>query len=289
MSINHQIKSFASLVKISHTIFALPFALIGFFLGVLYEHKPFEWPKFLLVLLCMLTARNAAMAFNRWLDAKFDALNPRTAVREIPKGIVTAKSALGFVIINCIVFIVSAAFLQPICLYLAPVALFVILFYSYTKRITSLCHIVLGVGLALAPVGGFLAVTNYFHWLPILLGIAVLCWVSGFDIIYALQDEEFDRSLSLNSIPVALGTKGALITSTVLHILAGICIISFGILSSLNFWFWMGAAVFCVLLIYQHRLVKPTDLSKVNMAFFTLNGIASIAFAGLVIISLYTT
>jgi 4-hydroxybenzoate polyprenyltransferase len=286
LGLNQSIKSFASLVKISHTIFALPFAIIGFMLGVFYENRPFEWSKLLLVILCMLTARNAAMAFNRWLDSRFDALNPRTAVREIPKGIISEKNALIFVIINCIIFTVSAGFLQIICLYLAPVALFVILFYSYTKRITSLCHIVLGIGLALAPIGGYLAVTNYFHWMPVLLGVVVLCWVAGFDIIYALQDEDFDKSLKLKSIPVLLGTVNALRMSTFLHIISAICILIFGALSGLNYWFWIGALFFCCLLVYQHRLVKPDDLSKVNLAFFTTNGIASVVFSVLVIIAL---
>jgi 4-hydroxybenzoate polyprenyltransferase len=282
-----EVKNYASLVKLSHTIFALPFALIGFFIGVFYEQRSFEWSKLIFVILCMVTARNAAMAFNRWLDARFDKLNPRTAVREIPAGIISDKNALAFVIINCVLFIISAGMLQKICLYLSPVALFVILFYSYTKRFTSLCHLVLGVGLALAPVGAYLAITNYFHWMPIVLGIAVLCWVAGFDIIYALQDEDFDKSQSLNSIPVLVGKNKALMISNVLHILSAICIITFGYFTQLNFWYWIGATFFCGLLIYQHQLVKPNDLSKVNLAFFTTNGIASVVFAFFVLIALY--
>jgi 4-hydroxybenzoate polyprenyltransferase len=234
----------------------------------------------------MVTARNAAMAFNRWLDAKYDAANPRTANREIPSGIVSQKNALLFVVINAVLFIISAGMLQKMCLYLSPVALAVILFYSYTKRFTSWCHFVLGLGLALAPIGAFLAVANYFHWIPILLGISVLCWVAGFDIIYALQDREFDISQNLNSMPVKLGNTNALLISRILHFISASGIIFLGAFANLHYLYWIGVAVFAGLLIYQHTLVKPSDLRKVNLAFFTTNGIASVVFAIFVITSL---
>src|SRR5690606_26281664 len=235
------IRNYLSLVKFSHTIFAMPFALIGFTLGVQAAISPAEelhsgsivtritqnqqpgfWPemgiKFLLVILCMVFARSAAMAFNRYLDRQFDARNPRTAIREIPAGIISANAALIFTIINCVLFIVTCIFINKICFYLSPVALAVVLGYSYTKRFTPLCHLVLGLGLSLAPIGAYLAVTGRFDWLPLLFSFAVITWVSGFDIIYSLQDEDFDRSQKLYSIPAALGKPLALRVSEGLHL-----------------------------------------------------------------------
>lgn len=280
------IKNYLSLVKFSHTIFALPFALIGFTLA-LHEDYSFSLKLFLLVIVCMATARNAAMAFNRYIDRKFDALNPRTAVREIPAGIINPKNALFFIIINCLLFISATYFINTICFYLSPVALFVVLFYSYTKRFTPLCHLVLGCGLALAPIGAYLAVTGVFAWLPLLFSFTVFTWVSGFDIIYALQDEAFDREHKLNSIPVLLGTKGALRFSEMLHLFSIAFVFAAGFLGDFNFLYWIGTSLFTGLIIYQHSIVKPTDLSRVNLAFGTTNGIASVVFATFTIISLF--
>lgn len=294
------IKKYLSLVKFSHTIFAMPFAMIGFFLGVQYDaargsqyqNNAFQhsyWFKLLLVIICMVTARSAAMAFNRWLDKNFDAKNPRTAIREIPSGIIHANNALIFVIINCILFVIACWFINPLCFYLSFVALFVILFYSYTKRFTALCHLVLGVGLSLAPIGAFLAVTGEFALLPILFSFAVLCWVSGFDIIYALQDEEFDKNNQLHSIPAALGKRNALRVSDMLHFLSAICVITAGTQGGFGWWYAIGAFIFIGMLIYQHSIVKPNDLSKVNIAFMTANGIASIVFAVFALADLFLT
>jgi 4-hydroxybenzoate polyprenyltransferase len=309
------VKKYLSLVKFSHTIFAMPFALIGFFLGifkfdyalsvvpgwhtVIYPPNTPHFPLpvfmngnifiklFILVILCMIFARSAAMAFNRWLDAKYDAMNPRTAVREIPAGIIKPNNALIFTIANCLLFIACCFFINKLCLYLSPIALFVILFYSYTKRFTALCHLVLGVGLSLAPIGAYIAVTGQFNMLPILFSFTVLFWVSGFDIIYALQDEEFDKQNQLHSIPSAVGKIKALRISELLHLLSAACVIGAGIYGHFGLWYWIGVAVFAGLLIYQHLLVKPTDLSKVNMAFFTTNGIASVVFSVFVILDLF--
>lgn len=301
------IKKYFSLVKFAHTIFAMPFALIGFFLGIVkpsfygnlnstigwqYDITNFvAWKsilvKLLLVILCMIFARSAAMAFNRWLDKNFDAKNPRTAIREIPAGLIKANNALLFVIANCLLFIACCFFINRICFYLSPVALFVILFYSYTKRFTALCHLVLGVGLSLAPIGAYLAVTGQFALLPILFSFSVLFWVSGFDIIYALQDEEFDKSNQLHSIPAAVGKANALRISELLHVLSAACVVYAGIHGHFGLWYWIGVASFMGLLIYQHLLVKPNDLSKVNMAFFTTNGIASVVFAVFVTLDLF--
>lgn len=285
------IKNYLSLVKFSHTIFALPFALIGFTLGLQYiVHTQKSVPHFsamvgtfLLVLLCMLTARSAAMAFNRFLDRHFDALNPRTAIREIPKGIIKAEKALLFVIANCIIFIVSTYFINTICFYLSPVALFVILFYSYTKRFTYLCHLVLGIGLSLAPIGAYLAVTGQFDILPLLFSFAVLFWVSGFDIIYALQDIDFDTTQSLYSIPSHWGLRKALTIARVLHVFSAAFVIAAYFVGGFHFLYLVGVLVFVGMLIYQHSIVKPHDLSKVNIAFMTANGIASIVFSIFVI------
>ncbi|MFO0478134.1 MAG: 4-hydroxybenzoate octaprenyltransferase [Bacteroidota bacterium] len=279
-------KTYLSLIKFSHTIFALPFALIGFFLAIKSQYT-FRIDLFLLVILCMIFARSAAMAFNRYIDRHFDVLNPRTAVREIPSGMINAKNALIFVFLNCLLFILSTWFINPICFFLSPVALFVVLFYSYTKRFTPLCHLVLGIGLALAPIGAYLAVTGVFDWLPLFFSFTVFFWVSGFDIIYALQDEKFDKEHHLKSIPVLLGLKNALRVSKLLHICSVFFIILAGYYGHLDIFYWIGVTTFVGLLIYQHSLIKPTDLSKINLAFFTANGIASLLFALFTIISFF--
>ena len=247
------IKKYFSLVKFSHTIFAMPFAIIGFFLGIYSSrfsavpgYHTIVYPPsffkdsvklFLLVIGCMVFARSAAMGFNRYLDRNFDAKNPRTAIREIPAGIISKENALRFVIINCLLFTMATFFINPICFFLSPVALFVVLFYSYTKRFTAFCHLVLGIGLSLAPIGAYLAVTGNFDVLPVLFSFAVLFWVSGFDIIYALQDEAFDKSQNLHSIPAALGTSKALSVSELLHLLSAACVISAGVYGNFTWCF----------------------------------------------------
>ncbi len=273
------IRNYLSLVKFSHTIFAMPFAMIGFFLAVTWAGYSFDWTKLLLVVLCMVFARSAAMAFNRWLDADFDKKNPRTAQREIPAGIISASNALYFVIGNAVLFMASTWFINPVCFFLSPIALIVVLGYSYTKRFTALCHLVLGIGLSLAPIGAFLAVSGRFAVLPVLLSVLVLCWVSGFDIIYALQDEEFDKSQQLHSIPAWLGKTGGLRFSEALHLVAAGLAVTIGLLGGFHWLYWIGAGVFILMLFMQHRLVKPHDLSRVNLAFMTTNGIASVVFA----------
>jgi 4-hydroxybenzoate polyprenyltransferase len=307
-----KVKNYLSLIRFSHTIFAMPFALIGFFLGVyraplgieqrnlnssigwhwdspftniLYRHEYLL--ELCLVILCMVFARSAAMAFNRWLDVKFDALNPRTAIREIPAGIISKNSALRFVIFNCLAFIFCTVLINPLCFALSFVALAVVLGYSYTKRFTPLCHLVLGLGLSLAPIGAYLAVTGYFAWLPILFSFTVIFWVSGFDIIYALQDEEFDKTQELYSMPAWLGKAKALRVSEFLHLLSTACVVTAGIYGGFGGWYWAGVAVFIGMLIYQHTIVKPNDLSRVNLAFMTANGVASVVFAAFVITDLF--
>jgi 4-hydroxybenzoate polyprenyltransferase len=302
------VKNYLSLIRFSHTIFAMPFAMIGFFLGVMgpkllflkgnkdisswsiyistYHDRPL-WVIFVLVIACMVFARSAAMAFNRWLDVKFDALNPRTAIREIPAGIISKNSALRFVLLSSVAFIVCTWFINPLCFALSFVALAVVLGYSYTKRFTPLCHLVLGLGLSLAPIGAYLAVTGHFNLLPILFSFTVIFWVSGFDIIYALQDEEFDKTQQLYSMPSWLGKEKALHVSEFLHTLSTLCVIAAGFYGGFGWWYWGGVATFIGMLVYQHAIVRPNDLSRVNLAFMTANGIASVVFAVFVIADLY--
>lgn len=270
------IRHYLSLVKFSHTVFALPFAIIGYFLGVEASGTNPDWTLFAKVLLCMVFARSAAMGFNRYIDRRFDEKNARTAVREIPAGIISPQAALIFVVLMSAAFVTTTWFINPLCFYLSPVALAVILGYSITKRFTWLCHLVLGVGLSLAPIGAYLAVTGVFDWLPLFFSFAVLFWTAGFDIIYALQDEEFDRSEELFSIPVWLGKKKALQLSVFLHCITAAFILAAGFNMQAGLFYWIGAAIFLIMLVYQHSIVKPDDLSRVNLAFGTTNGIASV-------------
>jgi 4-hydroxybenzoate polyprenyltransferase len=284
--------SYLSLIKFSHTIFALPFALLGYFLGIHATNQGIQWPLLGLVVLCMVFARSAAMAFNRYADMHIDAQNVRTSGREIPAGVISPKAALAFVIFSSACFIATTYFINKLCFYLSPVALAVILGYSYTKRFTALSHFVLGLGLALAPVGAYLAVTAHFDLIPCLLGAVVLFWVGGFDIIYAMQDISFDKERNLFSVPVWLGPAGALRLSTVCHLLCALLLVAVMIIlpkefPQLGWLLYLGGFVFLALLWYQHRLVKPSDLSRVNLAFFTTNGIASLLFGIMCILDFY--
>lgn len=266
-----------SLIAFSHTIFALPFALVGYFLA--YREVGFSAASLLGVLGCMVFVRSAAMAFNRYIDRDIDALNPRTAVREIPSGAISANRALAVVIGCCLSFVVTTYFINPLCFALSPVALLVTLGYSLTKRFTALCHLVLGMGLSLAPIGAYMAGTGTgYNLLPWGFSVVVMLWVAGFDIIYALQDETFDRENRLNSIPVWLGTRGALHLSNTLHIICAGLLIYIAFSGTFGIFNKLGTLFFISMLIYQHRLVSPTDFSRIDRAFFTTNGIASIVY-----------
>ena len=287
-----KVKNYLSLVKFAHTIFALPFALIGYFMATRIDGYSFSWNSLLLVVLCMLFARNAAMSFNRYADRIYDGENPRTSSREIPARVIKSGAALAFAIINSIFFVIATWFInndesRKICFWLSPVALAVILGYSYAKRYTAFSHFILGLGLSLAPAGAYLAVAGRFSLLPVILSIAVLFWVTGFDIIYALQDDEFDREQKLHSMPAAVGRKWALVLSAFLHALVAMLLLWVGLSGSFGLVFWAGYGIFVLLLFYQHLLVKPFDLSRVNVAFFTLNGIASLLFAVFTIADLF--
>ena len=283
-----QVKKYLSMVKFSHSIFAMPFAILGFFLGIKLNNLAFDYSILIYIVFAMVFARNAAMGFNRYLDRNIDKINPRTAQREVASGIISSKNALAFVIINSILFIIVSGMINMLTLFLSPIALLVVLGYSYTKRFTSLCHLVLGLGLSLAPIGAYLSVTGEFNSIiPIVFSFIVLFWTAGFDIIYALQDESFDKTNELFSIPSVLGKERALLVSRLFHVLTFSLVLLNGYLLGSNFWYWIASGFFVGLLFSQHRIVKPKDLSKVNLAFFTMNGVASIIFATLVIVSLY--
>jgi len=282
-------KSYFSLIKFAHTVFALPFAFLSFFLGMKMENQAFNLKLILLMLGCMVFARSAAMAFNRYVDRKIDAENARTRIREIPAGKISPASALWFVLLMSGAFVFTTYWINPLVFFLSPIALLVILGYSYTKRFTWFCHFVLGIGLGLAPVGAFLAVTGYFSLLPVLYGAMVMFWVSGFDILYALQDESFDREHHLHSVPAAFGQLKAKRISMILHTCCAILLIFItyyqaSLFPSLGWLHWLGAFGFMGLLIWQHRLVKLYDLTRINQAFFETNGIASVLFGLSVII-----
>jgi 4-hydroxybenzoate polyprenyltransferase len=281
------VKKYFALVKFSHTVFAMPFALIGFSLAVSEPEYNFNIKSFLLIILCMIFARNSAMGFNRLVDRRFDSLNPRTKNREIPSGKIATGSAVVFVAVNSVLFIITTTFINRLTLYLAPVALLIVLGYSLTKRFTALCHFILGLGLSLAPIGAYISVTGVFNIVPIVYSFIVLTWVSGFDIIYALQDDDFDKENRLHSLPSLAGRKNALFISVAVHFLTLLLVLTTGYLGNTGFLYWIGATVFIGLLVYQHLIVKPGDLSKVTLAFGTTNGIASILFSAFVILDLY--
>jgi 4-hydroxybenzoate polyprenyltransferase len=277
---------YLSLIKFSHTIFAMPFAFVGFALAVARDGYPFTLRALLLVIACMVFARSAAMSFNRIADRNFDKLNPRTAQREIPSGKISLRNAVLFTIASSALFVLAAGLLNNMALVLSPVALIIILGYSYTKRFTSLCHLFLGLGLSLAPIGAYIAVTGHFALLPLLFSGIVITWVSGFDIIYSLQDDEFDRETGLYSLPSALNRKNALIISVLLRIITVSLVVFTGILLSAGIFYWIGAFVFFSLLVYQYVIVRPDDLTRVNLAFGTLNGIAGLLFSIFIITDL---
>jgi 4-hydroxybenzoate polyprenyltransferase len=286
-SIFKSLKDYLSLVKFSHTVFAMPFAIIGFSIATAQYGQTFSIKLLLLIILSMVFARNAAMGFNRYADKKYDTLNPRTASREIPSGKINTKAALVFILINAILFVITTGFINRLTLILSPVALLVILGYSLTKRITILCHFLLGLGLSLAPVGAYISVTGKFSIVPIIYSFIVLTWVSGFDIIYSLQDDEFDRINKLYSIPSFTGRKKAITISIIVHLITFLLVMTAGVVQKSGFFYWTGSAIFSLLLIYQHIIVKPKDITRVNLAFATTNGFASIVYAVFVISDLF--
>lgn len=283
-----KIKSYFSLIKFSHTLFALPFAFIGAILGyrqVLFEQNP--WELFLSVVLCMFFARSAAMTFNRYADSEIDALNSRTSNREIPKGIFSRRKVLIFAIINSLLFVISTYFINKLVFLLSPVALLIILGYSYAKRFTFLSHFWLGLSLGLAPLGAYLVFVPIFSWQPLYFSLVVIFWVSGFDIIYAILDADFDKQYGLFSIPSKFGIQKALNISFLLHLLAMITTFIIGYVFEMNFLYWIGSVLFSILLIIQHILLY-IDMSQrsINVAFATINSYAGLVYGLFVIFDL---
>ena len=273
-SIINKISIFMEMIKFSHTIFALPFALTGALLaaGGLPTIHQTVW-----IILAMVGARTAAMAMNRLIDARIDALNPRTAVRAIPAGKIGKGLTLFFIIAATALMFLAAQMLNPLCLKLAPVALFFLLLYSYCKRFTALAHVVLGICLAAAPIGAWIAIRGTIDTPALVLGAVVLFWVAGFDILYALQDLEFDRSAGLHSIPVLLGVKGSLWAARIFHlIMIGLLFALFNIMQ-LGTFFLAGILAAVAMLLYEHWLLKDGNLDKLDAAFFNMNGYISVA------------
>ncbi|MCB9030589.1 MAG: UbiA family prenyltransferase [Deltaproteobacteria bacterium] len=265
-----------SLVKFSHTIFALPFALS---MAVIVGAKTgFEWLTLLWIVVCIISARTAAMTFNRIIDREIDAKNPRTSSREIPSGKISVQNAKSFLLASSLIFVISAGLIGAHCLIYSPLVLFILFFYSWTKRFTSFSHLVLGLALALAPGGVWYAMTAEFALLPVWMMLGVLFWVAGFDILYSVQDIDIDSKLGLFSIPAKHGILGAFLISRIFHFLAVFWLLIFGIEAELGFVYYLGLVVFAGLLVSQHLLLKVDDLTKIDTAFFARNGTASILF-----------
>ena len=281
-----KIGDYMGLVKFSHTIFAMPFALMAFVFALKTTDTQFSWILLLQIVGCMVFARNVAMGFNRWTDWKIDRDNPRTASREIPAGKISTKSAIIFVIINALLFIAVSSSINLLTAILSPVALAVVMFYSYCKRFTSLAHIVLGLSLGIAPSAAYIATTGTLTFAPCLISLLVLTWCGGFDIIYALQDLDFDRKNGLHSIPVRFGVKGALYISIALHAISIASLILFSLYCPQGWLLWIGEALFCGCIILEHILVTPTHQRSIGIAFGTLNGIASLTLATFTILQL---
>lgn len=284
-----RLERYARLVVLSHSVFAFPFALWGFYLG-LREAPLSGWAwQLLWVTVAVVSARTAAMAFNRYADRDIDSRNPRTAMREIPRGEVQPREALLLTLVSVAVFVIAAWLLSPLCGMLAPVALVILLGYSYTKRFTFLSHYILGSALGLAPVGAYVAVTDSFSPMIWLVGIAVGLWVGGFDILYALQDEAFDKAVGLHSIPADLGEKAARRIAFLSHVAASALLAFVGwndVLYSRSLLYWIGWSGFTLFILYQHHVSR--DRSRINRAFFTYNGIASVIFGAMAIAALQT-
>ena len=287
------IGKYASLVKFAHTVFALPFALIGFLLALQEPEAHFSWLLLSQILACMVFARSAAMGLNRYADREIDARNPRTAGRDVPAGRISPRQALVFTLVNAALFVAVAWTINPLCGALSFVALVFLLGYSYLKRFTWLCHFGVGAALCIAPVGAFIAVTGYLTVPVVLLSLMVFFWSSGFDILYSLADEEIDRAQGLHSIPQRFGRLGAMLISWMVHLTEFVLVPLFLIMAGrsnpavclLDFWGIAAGVFFLAMLVYQHLIISPTDLSRLNAAFFTANGVASIVFCVFIYLS----
>lgn len=281
------ISKYASLVKFSHTIFAMPFALTSYVYALTSTQTPFDWLLLVKILLCMVLARNAAMGFNRWADRDVDAKNPRTSQREIPAGKVSPRAALTFVIINAVLFVLCAWWINRLCLYLSPLALFIILSYSISKRFTSWSHLILGVALSIAPVGAYIAVTGQLAVFPLLLACVVMTWTAGFDTLYSMQDARFDRENNLRSVPARFSSRAATAISIILHAISAYGVYVIGRYHSLGTLYWIGVALFLAVLIMQHIIYRPSKVvQRIGATFGLVNGLASVLYAAFAIADL---
>jgi 4-hydroxybenzoate polyprenyltransferase len=272
--------AYANFVKVAHTVFSLPFAFVG--VAAASRVHPVTLRMLLLVVAAFGAARFAAMGFNRIADRVLDGLNPRTAGRELPARRMSLAEAWVLVVAAAAMFVAAAALLNPLCLLLSPAALAWITVYSYSKRFTALSHLWLGVGMAISPVGGYLAVTGAWStpwWLIMLLGLVVVCWGGGFDVLYSLQDERFDREHGLRSLTVAMGPDGAIAVARLLHVIAAVALVAFGVAAGFRAWYFSGVGAAAGLLVWEHRLVRAGDYSRLDSAFFSMNGIISMAVA----------
>ena len=281
------VQKYFSLIKVSHTIFSLPFAVLGFVLAFHSNGLEFQYDTFVFVILAVLFARSAAMGFNRYVDRKIDAKNPRTKTREIPSGKISPKTVLLLVVLSSIAFILTTYFINKLCFYLSPIALLVVLTYSFTKRFTYVSHFILGLGLALAPMGAYLSINPSFDISIIVLSIAVMLWVAAFDVVYALQDIQVDRKEGLFSIPSSFGFKNARIISILMHLISVFLFSYFAFLINAGWIYWIGLFLFSFFVALQHIRIKKQDLSNINILFFTYNGIASIVFSTLTILDIF--
>lgn len=278
-SLVDSIRKYGSLVKFAHTVFALPFALLAFMLALKEPGARFTWLLLLQILCCMVFARSAAMGFNRWADREIDARNPRTSGRDIPAGRITPRKALVFTLVNAVLFMAAAWTVNPLCGGLSVLALVILLGYSYLKRFTWLCHFGVGAALSIAPAGAFIAVTGRLSVSAMLLSLMVFFWSSGFDILYSLADEEIDREQGLHSIPQRFGRNTAMDISKLVHLPELFLVPAFIAQAGLtDFWGIAAGIFFLAMLVYQHAIISPKDLSRLNAAFFTANGVASIVF-----------
>jgi 4-hydroxybenzoate polyprenyltransferase len=277
-----QVVLYGRMIRFSHSLFALPFALTSTVLAI---QGGVPWPKLGWILVAMVGARSAAMGFNRLADHAIDARNPRTSGRELPRGLLTRAEVWGFVVVSSLALVGAAAMLNPLCLALSPVALAIVFGYAYTKRFTALSHVVLGLSLGIAPVGAWLAIRGRFDPLPIALGLAVLLWVAGFDVIYALQDLEFDKREGLHSLPARLGPAPALLLARVFHAGAVLLLLAVYPLARLHPIYLAGVGGVAALLVYEHSLVSPDDLSRVDAAFFNTNAWISVGYLATTVVA----
>ena len=281
-----RIAVYLSFVRFSHSVFALPFALAGALLAA--RHVPLRLGTVGWILVAMIAARSAAMGFNRLVDARFDALNPRTANRELPRGLMSHAEAILFVVLSSALFVFAASRLNPLCFMLSPVALAIVFWYSLAKRYTTWTQLFLGLAMAVAPVGGWLAVGGRGGWEPWLLALAIGAWVGGFDVLYACQDLEFDRVHGLRSIPVRYGVPAALAISRAMHVVTIVCLVALSFVTPLGRIYLAGVAIVAALLAYEQSLVRADDLSQVKRA-FDLNGYVGILYLLVLVVSLYGT